>query len=237
MKKFLKQIEGALIVSCTADKHGGNEEMAYPQTNASVAMSSVSGGAKAIRTNLENIPAVRKAVDVPIIGIKKIYQNENDYRITPTLKEVESLIQAGADAVAIDGTSRSRYDSYTLQEFIKEIKKRFDTIVIADVSTAQEGILAWEYGADLIGTTLSGYTSYSENPIEFGALPSPDPDYEIIKKLVEAGVKYVIAEGRITDGKKLRKALDAGACCAVVGTSITQPSKIVKTILMEANID
>ena len=88
-------------------------------------------------------------------------------------------------------------------------------------------------GADAVGTTLSGYTPYSKNPILFGTIPSPDPDYEIIKELKEAGVKRVIAEGRINDGKKMKKCLEAGAYGVVIGTSITEPKKIVKTILYD----
>ena len=107
--------------------------------------------------------------------------------------------------------------------------------MVADISTVEEGVAAWKAGANLVGTTLSGYTPYSKNPIAFGTLPSPDPDYEIISELRAAGVEHVVAEGRITDGRKMRRALDAGADCVVIGTSITEPRKIVKSILLDAS--
>ena len=88
----------------------------------------------------------------------------------------------------------------------------------------------------MVGTTLSGYTPYSANPIRFGTLPSPGPDYEISRGLRAAGVEHVVAEGRITNGEKMRLALDAGAYCVVIGTSITEPRKIVKTILLDAKL-
>ncbi len=233
---LLNQIRSGLIVSCYAGEDF-NVEMAQAATMACVAKSCVAGGACAIRTNYENVAAIKSEVNVPVIGIKKIYKSgdmfEGDFRITPTLKEVEQLLHAGADAVAIDGTIRERYDDLTLKEFISEIKRKFDAFVIADISTVEEGISAWEYGADMVGTTLSGYTPYSKNPIRFGTLPSPEPDYEIISDLKNAGVKHIVAEGRITNGVKMRKALDAGAYSVVIGTSITEPKKIVKTILQD----
>lgn len=239
MEQMLEKLKGGLIVSCYAGDDI-NPEMALPEAMACMARSCAAGGAAAIRTNLENVSAVRKAVDVPLIGIKKIYRsgdvNGGDFRITPTLKEVEALLKAGADGIAIDGTIRSRYDDLTLAQFIQEIKKQFHTFVVADVSTLEEGVAAWEYGADMVGTTLSGYTPYSKNPIKFGELPTPEPDYGIIAELRAAGVKHIVAEGRYTNGRKLRRALDAGAHSVVIGTSITEPRKIVKTILLDAEI-
>jgi N-acylglucosamine-6-phosphate 2-epimerase len=236
---LLEKFKNGLIVSCYAGADF-NEEMARPETMLCVANSCIVGGACAIRTNYDNVSAIKKAVQVPVIGIKKIYKSgdmfEGDFRITPTLKEVEVLLKAGADAIAIDGTLRERYDTLTVREFISEIKRQFNAFLITDISTLEEGVAAWEYGADMVGTTLSGYTPYSKNPIRFGTLPSPDPDYEIIAELKKAGVKHIVAEGRITNGEKMRKALDAGAYCVVIGTSITEPKKIVKTILQDAKL-
>lgn len=236
---LLEKFKNGLIVSCYAGADF-NEEMARPETMLCVANSCIAGGARAIRTNYDNVSAIKKAVQVPVIGIKKIYKSgnmfEGDFRITPTLKEVEALLKAGADAIAVDGTLRERYDALTIREFISEIKRQFNAFLITDISTLEEGVAAWEYGADMVGTTLSGYTPYSKNPIRFGTLPSPDPDYEIIAELKKAGVKHIVAEGRITNGEKMRKALDAGAYCVVIGTSITEPKKIVKTILQDAKL-
>ncbi|MFG6333408.1 MAG: putative N-acetylmannosamine-6-phosphate 2-epimerase [Lachnospiraceae bacterium] len=236
-KEILERLKGGLIVSCYAGPDF-NEEMGKPETMVCVARSCIAGGAKAIRTNWENVAAVKAAVDVPVIGLKKIYKSGDmitgDFRITPTLREVEELLKAGADGVAVDGTIRERYDELTLEQFIRAVKKEFDAFVIADISTVEEGVAAWNFGADMVGTTLSGYTPYSKNPLPFGHLPSPEPDYEIIRELRDAGVSYIVAEGRITNGEKMRKALDAGAHSVVIGTSITEPRKIVKTILMDA---
>lgn len=239
MDNMLERLKGGLIVSCYAGADF-NAEMAVPEAMVCVAKSCIAGGAKAIRTNCENVAAVKAAVDVPVIGLKKIYRSgdmiSGDFRITPTLKEVEELIKAGADGVAVDGTVRERYDGKTLEQFIGAVKKEFGAFVIADISTVEEGVAAWRCGADMVGTTLSGYTPYSKNPLPFGTLPSPEPDYEIIRELRAAGVPYIVAEGRITNGEKMRRALDAGAHSVVIGTSITEPRKIVKTILLDAGL-
>ena len=233
---IIEKLKGGLIVSCYASDDI-NTDMASEETMRRVAVSCVNGGAIAIRTNLENVREIKKAISVPLIGIKKIHGNKDDlsdFRITPTMKEVKDLYDAGVDAIAIDGTCRDRYDQLSLKEFIGQIKSTYDLVVIADVSTLEEGIYAWNCGVDMVGTTLSGYTSYSKNPIVFGTVPSPEPDYEIIKQLVENGVEKVIAEGRINNGIQMRKALEAGAYAVVIGTSITEPRKIVKTILYDA---
>ena len=239
MDNMLERLKGGLIVSCYAGADF-NAEMGVPETMVCVAKSCIAGGAKAIRTNCENVAAIKAAVDVPVIGLKKIYRSgdmiSGDFRITPTLKEVEELMKAGADGVAVDGTVRERYDGKTLEQFIGAVKKEFGTFVIADISTVEEGVAAWRCGADMVGTTLSGYTPYSKNPLPFGTLPSPEPDYEIIRELRAAGVPYLVAEGRITNGEKMRKALEAGAHSVVIGTSITEPRKIVKTILLDAGL-
>lgn len=235
----LERIKGGLIVSCYAGDDI-NAAMANPVAMACVAKSCVMGGAKAVRTNLENVRAVKDAVgDIPVIGIKKIYRSgdvqSGDFRITPTLREVEALVDEGADAIAVDATKRERYDGLSFREFVSQIKRSHPALlVVADVSTVDEGVRAYEDGADMVGTTLSGYTPYSKSPIAFGVLPSPDPDYEIIRELRSAGVEHVVAEGRITNGEKMRRALLAGADCVVIGTSITEPRKIVKTILLDA---
>ena len=96
MDNMLERLKGGLIVSCYAGPDF-NAEMGVPETMVCVAKSCIAGGAKAIRTNWENVAAVKAAVDVPVIGLKKIYHSgdmiSGDFRITPTLKEVEELLK------------------------------------------------------------------------------------------------------------------------------------------------
>lgn len=237
---MLEKLKRGLIVSCYAsasDGDGGNKEMANPVVMSHIAHAVELGGAKGIRTNIDNIREIKKKCKLPVIGIKKITKAEGgfetgDFRITPTLKEVKALVGEGADLIAIDGTNRARYDDLTLEEFIKRIKRDYNIPIIADISTYEEGIKAHNAGADAVGTTLSGYTPYSENPIVFGVLPLPDPDFGLIQRLSSRGIK-VIAEGRIGTPKQAKKALDSGAFAVVVGTAITMPRRVAESFVME----
>lgn len=237
---MLDSLKNGLIVSCYASKTDANAEMADPEVIATIAHAVELGGAVAVRTNLENIKSIKEKTALPVIGIKKVAAESDgfesgDFRITPTLKEVEELIQAGADAVAIDATHRKRYDNLTLSEFIHRIKEMFNCPVIADISTFQEGLDATDAGADAVGTTLAGYTPYSSNPVVFGTIPSPPPDFEIVRELA-ALQTYVIAEGRYTTPDQAIEALECGAHAVVVGTAITMPRKITEKFVYAMKI-
>ena len=234
---MLDSLKGGLIVSCYASKTDANAEMADPSLIALVARAVEMGGAAAVRTTLENVKAIKSAVSVPVIGIKKVSAtadgfDSGDFRITPTMTEVGQLLAEGADAVAIDGTRRKRYDELTLDGFIQKIKEEFGCPVIADISTFEEGVAAYKAGADAVGTTLAGYTPYSDNPIKFGTVPSPPPDFKIVRRLAEQGI-CVIAEGRYNAPEQAAKALAEGAHAVVVGTAITMPRKIAEKFVYE----
>ncbi len=80
------------------------------------------------------------------------------------------------------------------------------------------GKLRWaEAGADLIGTTLAGYTGERKKTV--------GPDLELLGILSVADLGCpVVAEGRIHTPDQARAALDAGAFAVVVGTAITHPA-------------
>lgn len=89
---------------------------------------------------------------------------------------------------------------------------------MADISTFAEGLAAQEAEADLVSTTLSGYTDYS---------PTQDtPDFKLLERLVADLKVPVIAEGRIATPKQALEALKLGAFAIVVGSAITRPQWI-----------
>ncbi len=218
MNRFLSA-KGGLIVSCQALK---DEPMFGSGVMAKFALAAKQGGAVGIRANtVKDIRAIKKAVDLPIIGIiKKVYAGSPVY-ITPTFSEAKTLIDEGVDVIATDGTLRLRPRGETLSDLVKKIRDYNDKVLLmADCSTVEEGENAEKLGFDFIGTTLSGYTEYTKGVSL--------PDYEMIGKLVRILKTPVIAEGGIKTPEELKKALDLGAFAAVVGGAITRPKQITE---------
>lgn len=226
MKKLLQNLKGKLIVSCQALPG----EPLYIENGTIMplmAKAASLAGAAGIRTNgVLDITEIKKNVNLPIIGlIKKQYEDFPQY-ITVTMNEIDALVEAKADIIALDCTLQNRFDGKTINEFISEIKKKYPNIILmADISTFEEGINAEKAGVDLVGTTLSGYTPYS---------PKVDgPDYELVEKLVKNLKIPVIAEGRIHEPKQAKKMLDLGAFAVVVGGAITRPLEIAQRFVKE----
>lgn len=219
-KKVLESIKGKLIVSCQALE---DEPLFGSDTMAKMADAAFRGGAAGIRANtVVDINAIKAKVNLPVIGIiKRVYENSECY-ITPTMKEVDELFeQAKPEIIAVDGTARKHPDGEDGAEFIKKIKSKYpDQLLMADISTLEEGISAWKAGADLVSTTLSGYTSYS--PAIEG------PDFELMKELCRNVDIPVIAEGRIWSPDDAVKAFKQGVYAIVVGGAITRPMEITK---------
>jgi N-acylglucosamine-6-phosphate 2-epimerase len=207
----LTRIKGGLIVSCQAPE---NTPLGKPVVLAALAEAAVRGGAAGIRANLpENIRAIRELVQVPIIGIYKHTLPDYPVYITPTFEQARAVVEAGADIVAIDATARDRPEP--LQELIQRIHEELGVPVMADISTLDEGVAAAEMGADLVATTMSGYTPYTQHRRTMGA------DIALVAQLAQKVTVPVICEGRISSPEEARLALEAGAWAVVVGTAIT----------------
>ncbi|QWQ38837.1 N-acetylmannosamine-6-phosphate 2-epimerase [Gemella sp. zg-570] len=228
MKKeqLFDYLKGGLIVSCQAlegeplyRKEGGVMML--------MAQAAKEAGAIAIRAQgIVDIVQIKDYVKLPVIGIiKKSYPGYDSY-ITATMEEVDALVEAGSDIIALDCTLRQRGDGKTVNEFIKEIKTKYpDVVLMADISNLEEAINAEKAGVDCVGTTMNGYTPYTADSKKF------DPDF---LASIKANVNIpIIAEGKIHEPKELRAALDAGAHCVVVGGAITRPLEIAKRFVAE----
>ena len=222
MNKTLENIKGKLIVSCQALE---DEPLHSSFIMGRMAYAAYVGGAGGIRANtVEDIKEIKKNVSLPIIGIiKKVYDNCNVY-ITPTIREVEALVNEGVQIIAIDATKRERPDKKDLKDFINEIKKKYpNQLIMADISSVDEALYAEEIGFDMVGTTLVGYTEYTKN---FKAL-------EELEKVIKTVKIPVIAEGNIDTPLKAKNELELGAFAVVVGGAITRPQQITKKFVDE----
>ena len=217
--KVLESIRGGLIVSCQALE---NEPLHSSYIMQRMAVAAMWGGAAGIRANtVSDILKIREEVHLPVIGIIKKEYADSEVFITPTLKEVDELASIQPEIIALDGTDRIRPGGIRLEEFFREVRKRYPTqLFMADCSTLEEGIRAADLGFDVIGTTLNGYTAYTKG----NALP----DIRLIKSMVEKTQKPVIAEGGIWTPEELESVIGTGVLAAVVGTAITRPMDITK---------
>lgn len=225
MKKTLNEIlaltKGSIIVSCQAlpSEPMYCQEMSLMPFFAKAAQQA---GSKAIRTSsVRDVVAIKEATGLPVIGlIKRNYEGFDSY-ITPTMREVDELVAVDSDVIALDCTYMKRGDGKTVNEFLKEIRDKYPHIALmADISTFEEGINAWQCGVDLVGTTMSGYTPHSPK--------TEGPNYELVSRLVEALPIPVIAEGRVHQPDQAKKMLDLGAHAVVVGGAITRPLEIAQ---------
>lgn len=122
-------------------------------------------GTPAIRTSsIRDVVAIKEETGLPVIGLIKVQYDGFESYITPTMKEVDALVEAGSDVIAMDCTNQKRGDGKSISEFITEVRGKYpNEILMADISTYEEGVNAWKLGMDIVGTTMSGYTPYSRN--------------------------------------------------------------------------
>jgi N-acylglucosamine-6-phosphate 2-epimerase/N-acetylmuramic acid 6-phosphate etherase len=213
--------KGCLIVSCPA----ADDNPLHGFVGA-LAQAARDGGARALRASGPDDVAAAKAAGLPVIGGNRIFDQAYQVEITPDFDAAAAVARAGADDVAIDCTPRPRRGP-RVAETVRRIRDELWVPVLADISTLEEGVAAAEeMGAEFVGTSLSGYTSYTE--------PKPAlPDLKLIEELARRLKVPIIAGGRFNTPDLARRGLDAGAHAVVVGTMIANPREIARTFVTE----
>ena len=212
----LDQLRGGLIVSVQAWAGSAIDD---PFVLSSMAVAAQQNGAAGVRIQgVANMLAVRARVEVPMIGIiKREYDGFEPY-ITPTLMEVAEIVQSGADIVAFDATGRSRPGGTTVADLVAEIH-RAGRLAMADCATAGDAVCAQAAGADIVASTLCGYT----NDTKGVTLPA----FDLIRAMRELET-FVICEGGVSLPSQMTSAFEMGANAVVVGTAITNVDALVR---------
>ncbi|MGH6760820.1 MAG: putative N-acetylmannosamine-6-phosphate 2-epimerase [Phyllobacterium sp.] len=210
-RRLIEGLRGKLIVSCQPVPDGPFDNVASVVAYARAAEAS---GAAGLRIEgSANVAAAAQASALPVIGLIKRDLEDSPVRITPFLHDVIALCEAGAAIVAVDATDRPR--PVPVNELIAEIKRR-GRLAMADISTEAEARSALAAGADIVGTTMSGYT-LDTTPKE--------PDLDLVGRCARLGAP-VVAEGRYNSPELAAAAIRAGADTVVVGSAITRPEHI-----------
>ena len=218
---ILDDLKGKIIVSSQAMP---NEPFYDEKCMMAMMQSAVNGGAKGLRVAGKRDVINATTFGIPVIGLTKPEKLPENWRsvvyITPGIKEVKELIEAGADSIAFDGTSRPRPDGSSIEQLIQLIHFA-GRLAMADISTLEEGLHCAELGADIISTTLAGYTDESGEAGE-------TPDFDLLTELVNRIEKPVFLEGRVWYPEEVKKAFELGAHSVVIGSAITRPHLITK---------
>ena len=210
----LARLRGGLVVSCQA---GPDSPLRDSAIMLAMARAAERGGAAGLRLEgLGDVAAIRPHTTLPIIGLVKQVTAGTDVYITPTVELARALCRQGCEIVAVDGTLRPRPAS--VAELCAAIHAE-GRLAMADISTAAEAEAAIAAGADVVGTTMAGYTPYSTQ--------GDAPDFALMRELAAAGLPFV-AEGRVRVPAEGAACLAAGALCVVVGSAITRPDDITR---------
>lgn len=217
-EQILTSINGKLVVSCQAAKGDPLDDL---DTLCRLATSVIRGGAAGLRAEgTECVSAFRRLTSLPIIGLLKTWDSNDEVYITPTFSAAQSVSDAGADVVALDCTRRRLSEAEPWPALVARIHDELRRAVCADIATIDDALLAQSVGADVIATTLRGYTADTKDVRSV--------DWPFLEELVSKAGVPVILEGHVTSPDEVRRALEIGVHAVVVGSAITRPQTITE---------
>lgn len=217
----MRQLKRGIIISCQLEPGDPIEDVSFI---VNMAKAAEWAGAVAIRTNgPEHVKAVKDSVSLPVIGLVK----DRNYVtfITPTFEHAKSVIDAGADFVAIDCTRRER--PVSLAKFFDLMRNQFpDVAIIADIADEKDAEQVFPLKPDYFATTLCGYTDYTSDVLL--------PNIALVGRLAARFDIPVIAEGGYSTLEHVDLAFQLGAHAVVIGTAITRPWLVIKMFVDKA---
>jgi len=212
----LARLRGGLIVAVQADERS---VLNAPAVVRQLARCAEQNGAAGVRVHgIDCIIATRTAVTIPIIGLVKQAHEGFEPSMTSTVGELLAVVKAGADVVAFDATDRPRFGGATVVDLIAAAHDA-GVSVQADCSSSTDARAAAAARADILATTLAGYTPQTAGV----ALPALD----LVRELA-AIHPFVIAEGSILTTEHASQAFLAGASAICVGSAITDIDQFVR---------
>lgn len=206
----IQSLQG-LVISCQAPVDSPLHE---PKVIAAMALASINQGAVGVRIDTPaHVEAVRQRVSSPIIGLWKQVIPGFEVYITPQFEQAFAIAQAGADVIALDATLRDRPGGETVAALIHRIHTELEKPVMADVDSLEAAIAAVNAGADVVGTTLYGYTAQTQH--------LTPPGFDLLEQMAKRLSAPIICEGGIASAEMASRAIELGAFSVVVGTAIT----------------
>ncbi|MBP3853076.1 MAG: N-acetylmannosamine-6-phosphate 2-epimerase [Erysipelotrichaceae bacterium] len=220
-RELLESMKGGLIVSCQTQP---DDPIYTPDMHVKMAQAAQWAGAVGIRANSpRQIKEIKEAVDLPVIGLYKVWHEDTDVFITPTMKEVDEIVEAGADIIALDCTAQQTHEKTIAWDLLAQAKKKYpDALFFADVSNYDEARHAIDQGADIVAPTLYGYTQETKEIQE--------PDMREFARMCRDFKEeaYVMMEGHLYTPEDAMKCIFLGAHSVVVGSAITRPHLTAK---------
>jgi N-acylglucosamine-6-phosphate 2-epimerase len=209
-----------LVVSSQAHRPGS--PLDEPDVLVKMALAAGDGGARGYRVaSAEVVHRLRAATTLPIIGLVKRHVPGFEVYITPSVTEVRALIDAGADIVAADCAAVSR-PAEPFAELVRACHER-GVAIMADCATTAQAVDAARQGADIVATTLAGYTSQTRHVVP--------PDLRMLTEVRGAVDVPVAVEGGVWGPEDVAGAFGAGAAFIVVGSAVTDPERITRRLV------
>jgi N-acylglucosamine-6-phosphate 2-epimerase len=226
-ERILSAIKAKLIVSCQASVGDPLNDL---DTLCRVAASVLRGRPGGLRAESPQcVAAFRQLTPLPIIGLVKTTDRGGQVYITPTFASAKSVSDAGANIIALDCTQRRLSESEPWPKLIARVHSELGGVVCADIATIDDALSAQAEGADIVATTLRGYTNDTKQ--------IHSVDWPFVEMLVSTLSVPVILEGHVTSPDEVRRAMKLGVHAVVVGSAITRPQTITERFVAATILD